>query len=224
MSNREQTNWLGQRISEYRNSAGLTQPQLAKKCGWLLKDGSPAQTRVSNYEKGRRTPTPDELIILENALELHRGALFGVEQYPWPHPGHPEGNDFRVAEAGENERIAHGYTAPPPKRVMLRIPEWLFEALKREAENTELSIAAVVLLRLQRSFTHQEEVEKFVSLIERIRDCKDIQGEAEAGDSSIFELINLAVDISHNAAQKQGLRVKSRTTIEPDPDIKPPTR
>ena len=67
---------LGRKIAKARKSAGLTQPDLAKACGWLLDDGSPAQARVSNYETGTRVPGMDELHQIAEATGAEIGFFY----------------------------------------------------------------------------------------------------------------------------------------------------
>lgn len=52
------------RIQEYREKAGLNQEQLGRKCGW----SSTAQSRISNYEHGKRTPSLDDMRMIVCAL------------------------------------------------------------------------------------------------------------------------------------------------------------
>lgn len=51
----------GQLIKQARQNAGLTQPELAEKCGW-------GQSRISNYERGERDPGIDDLRLISKAL------------------------------------------------------------------------------------------------------------------------------------------------------------
>lgn len=51
----------GQLIKQARQNAGLTQPELAEKCGW-------GQSRISNYERGEREPGIDDLRLISKAL------------------------------------------------------------------------------------------------------------------------------------------------------------
>ena len=53
---------FGQRLKTARTQAGLSQPELAKQCGW------DSQSRVSNYERGERTPSLDDIDKLSRAL------------------------------------------------------------------------------------------------------------------------------------------------------------
>lgn len=52
------------RIQEYRERAGLSQEQLGQKCGW----SSAAQSRISNYEHGKRTPSLNDMRTIVSAL------------------------------------------------------------------------------------------------------------------------------------------------------------
>lgn len=51
-------------IHTFRAQAGLSQSQLADACGW----GSRAQSRISNYEKGARTPSLEDMRCIVDAL------------------------------------------------------------------------------------------------------------------------------------------------------------
>ncbi len=65
---------IGNKLKEEREKKGLSQPALSDLCGWGYK-----QARISHYETGRRAMQPEDMIVVENALELHRGALLGAE-------------------------------------------------------------------------------------------------------------------------------------------------
>ncbi len=53
------------RLRWAREKAKLTQPQLAKLCGWE------SQSRISHYERGRRQPVPSDLRAISDALKTH---------------------------------------------------------------------------------------------------------------------------------------------------------
>lgn len=59
---------IGENIKKYRKEKGMTQEELAKKCG-LSKNG------LWNYENNRREPTIDVLIKISDALEV---SLFDI--------------------------------------------------------------------------------------------------------------------------------------------------
>lgn len=61
---------IGDRISEARKAAGLSQSQLSEKCGW----GS-GQSRVSNYEQGRSFPSYEDLSKLGEAIGVNPAFL-----------------------------------------------------------------------------------------------------------------------------------------------------
>jgi len=67
---------VGVRIKAARLAAGLGQAELAELCGWGHNQG-----RISHYETGKRYPDPDDMVLLENALGLHRGALMGAAEF-----------------------------------------------------------------------------------------------------------------------------------------------
>jgi putative transcriptional regulator len=52
------------RIQLYREQTGLNQEQLGRKCGW----SSTAQSRISNYENGKRTPSLGDMRAIVCAL------------------------------------------------------------------------------------------------------------------------------------------------------------
>lgn len=67
---------IGSRIREVREAKGLSQEKLAQKCGW-----ENGQTRLSNYEKGKREPTIADF----ETIAYHTGSdpaylAFGVRQ------------------------------------------------------------------------------------------------------------------------------------------------
>lgn len=51
-------------IKRYRLAAKISQPQLAKLCGW------DSQSRISNYETGTRDPSTNDLKKIANALKI----------------------------------------------------------------------------------------------------------------------------------------------------------
>lgn len=55
---------LGQRIAHHRKKLGLSQEQLAERCGWA------GQGRVGNYERDRREPNLADLRLLAAALDV----------------------------------------------------------------------------------------------------------------------------------------------------------
>lgn len=59
---------LGARIARARREAHLSQIQLATACDWLADDGTPSQSRVSNYERGRREPALEDVLTLASVL------------------------------------------------------------------------------------------------------------------------------------------------------------
>lgn len=66
LNNTNRVNWSRysmNQISTWREKAGLTQSQLAERCGWSGK-----QSRISNYEIGLRTPSIAECRIIVAAI------------------------------------------------------------------------------------------------------------------------------------------------------------
>jgi len=57
----------------------MTQPELARACGWLSEDGSPAQGRVSNYERGIREPTIQDVWEIGKATGKNITYFYDVE-------------------------------------------------------------------------------------------------------------------------------------------------
>lgn len=58
-------------LKRFRKAAGLTQEQLAHACGWS------GQSRIANYEAGKREPTFDDANALAHALSVSREDLLG---------------------------------------------------------------------------------------------------------------------------------------------------
>lgn len=67
---------LGSRIAHYRKEAGLTQGQLAKRCGWA------SQSRVGNYENDSREPTLGDLKNIADKLDISLMQLIEAEGHP----------------------------------------------------------------------------------------------------------------------------------------------
>lgn len=67
-------------LRRLRLAAGLTQAQLAERCGW-------GQSRLSNYEiplerEGARTPDVDDAVVLATALNVPIQELYGLPSQP----------------------------------------------------------------------------------------------------------------------------------------------
>lgn len=67
MEKRDFRRLLGKRIAAARDELDWKQPALARACGWFNADGTPAQTRVSNYETGTREPGIGEVAEIARA-------------------------------------------------------------------------------------------------------------------------------------------------------------
>lgn len=65
---------FGARLREAREAVGLTQGELAVKCGWG-DDPVEAQSRISNYERGKREPTLTDLRMLAKVLSIDPAEL-----------------------------------------------------------------------------------------------------------------------------------------------------
>jgi SOS-response transcriptional repressor LexA len=63
---------VGARIRERREALGLEQWELAKRCGW-------SQSRISNYERGKRLPIREAIRTLARALEWEPSDMFSEE-------------------------------------------------------------------------------------------------------------------------------------------------
>lgn len=64
---------LGKRIRYLRKKAGLSQPALAAKCGWMAPS---SQSRLSNYEVGKRDASLNDLNKIAIALKVSLEDLF----------------------------------------------------------------------------------------------------------------------------------------------------
>lgn len=51
-------------IQKHREQAGVSQEQLGNRCGW----GNKSQSRISNYETGKRTPSLEDMRLIVSAL------------------------------------------------------------------------------------------------------------------------------------------------------------
>jgi SOS-response transcriptional repressor LexA len=60
---------INDNIKKHRQAARLSQPALARLCGWE------SQSRVSNYETGLRAPSTSDLQAIANALNIDIGLL-----------------------------------------------------------------------------------------------------------------------------------------------------
>lgn len=64
---------LGERIKAARVAKGLSQPELARRCGW------DSQSRISHYETGKREPQLEDLRKLARCLGLAIEDLVGTD-------------------------------------------------------------------------------------------------------------------------------------------------
>jgi transcriptional regulator with XRE-family HTH domain len=86
------TSTVGGRIRAARESAGMTQGELAVACGWH-EESADGQSRISNYERGKREPTLDDLVTLGRALKVDPAELaFG-------HPLQPDAKEKKIIDA-----------------------------------------------------------------------------------------------------------------------------
>lgn len=65
---------IGNRIKQFRETLGLTQPGLAKLCGWGRGN------RICNYELGNRKLKLEDLSIISDALEIPLACLLSEEE------------------------------------------------------------------------------------------------------------------------------------------------
>lgn len=69
---------IGERLKKARVKAGLTQAELAEKCGWQA-----GQRRASHYESGRSQPSYRDLVKIARVLHTNAGYLaFGETPSP----------------------------------------------------------------------------------------------------------------------------------------------
>lgn len=67
------------RLKRARDRKGLSQEQLGELCGWISGKGGGAQSRIANYEKGRREPTLADIAMLASQLDMQPAELaYGV--------------------------------------------------------------------------------------------------------------------------------------------------
>lgn len=67
---------LGQRIRSLRDDAGFNQESFALKCGFVNEEGLAQQSRLSQYELGKRLPNAIDLLAIANALSVEVSDLF----------------------------------------------------------------------------------------------------------------------------------------------------
>lgn len=70
--NKKKTKEFKWRLKTARHTAQLTQTELAKKMGLT-------QARISDYERGKTTPTPETLLKLSEALHVSVDWLLGID-------------------------------------------------------------------------------------------------------------------------------------------------
>lgn len=102
---------IGERIAQARKAKGMTQPQLAKACGW------DSQGRVSNYERDKREPKSSDVRILASVLDVSESWLWTGEDgaatplksgtvREWVDGEEPEDDEVDVPFFGEVELSA----------------------------------------------------------------------------------------------------------------------
>src|SRR5699024_709068 len=84
---------IGQRIRNVRKAVGMTQPELARLCGWS------GQSRISMYERNERQPSYGD-------LELIAGAL-GRPPWFFMSEGSDSVNDRSIARSDMGMTIGH---------------------------------------------------------------------------------------------------------------------
>lgn len=91
---------IGDRIAEVRRRKGWSQSQLSEKCGW----GS-GQSRVSNYEQNRSTPSLEDIGKLARVLGVN-SAFLAFGDISERDPGYEDGS---IPTFGDDDI----YTIPP---------------------------------------------------------------------------------------------------------------
>lgn len=72
--------FIGTNIQRARKQANISQEELARRCGWAKKGEKIGQVRISNYERGTRTPSIDDLRTIAKSLQIDIGRLvFGLQ-------------------------------------------------------------------------------------------------------------------------------------------------
>lgn len=69
---------IGEEIRRARKEKKLTQPELAKKCGWT------SQSRISMYERGEREPSYADLRRISKVLDVSLSRFLGSSIDPTP--------------------------------------------------------------------------------------------------------------------------------------------
>ena len=78
MDAKTQAQAIGERIKERRKALDLTQEQLTELCGWE------SQGRVSNYERGKRSPNYDDALKIAKALKSTVDQIIFGDTIPLP--------------------------------------------------------------------------------------------------------------------------------------------
>lgn len=98
-------NNLGEKIKYLRKSRGLTQGELADRCGWL------SQSRIGNYERGIREPSFDDLKKIADVLSCPVTELISEGDSNVAQTGYAPGRyvypvlDAKVSAGAWNEAI-----------------------------------------------------------------------------------------------------------------------
>lgn len=67
---------IGKKIAKARKDRGMDQFELARRCGFLDKEGEPSQGRMSHYETGRSPLSMELFQTIANALDLSTDELW----------------------------------------------------------------------------------------------------------------------------------------------------
>jgi len=131
---------IGKRIREARLNAGLTQPQLAERCGWA------GQSRVSNYERDEREPRSSDMRNMAKALDVPEAWLWTGEDCALPdgtihygdgtrQPQHTNLRDGICGTPAADDDVYLPCIGPNADYITLRFSRYLLERAGVEAAN-----------------------------------------------------------------------------------------
>ncbi|TVP56150.1 MAG: LexA family transcriptional regulator [Halomonadaceae bacterium] len=128
---------IGSRIRYARQQAGLTQPELAGRCGWS------GQSRVSNYEREIREPRSSDVKHLANALGVSEAWLWTGEDVNYvqqPKPPAPwQLQEGIAATPGEDNDIFLPCLDPLSPHITLRFSQHLLRRANVQAANASFT-------------------------------------------------------------------------------------
>lgn len=134
---------LGERIKQMRVSREWTQEELANRIGTT-------KHVISNWERGKANPDPEQIIALANTLEVSADYLLGLTNYPQPHFRDPFG------QLSITPTIDYSFV----KKMGWDLPKLINSGIPLTIDNDEISSGdkEMIITIIQAAFKRKREV------------------------------------------------------------------